>query len=43
MIAAVFPEGWSEDLADGLALAGVTSIFFGRELVDLYLSLLAWP
>lgn len=25
MIAAVFPEGWSEDLADGLALAGVTA------------------
>jgi len=25
VIAAVFPEGWSEDLADGLALAGVTA------------------
>ncbi len=25
MIAAVYPEGWSEELADGLALAGVTA------------------
>ena len=25
MIAAVYPEGWSEDLADGLALAGVSA------------------
>ncbi|MFV1962203.1 MAG: winged-helix domain-containing protein [Acidimicrobiia bacterium] len=25
MIAAVYPEGWSEDLADGLALAGATA------------------
>lgn len=26
-----------------LALAGASSIFFGRRVVDLYLSLLAWP
>jgi len=26
-----------------LALAGASSIFFGRQVVDLYLSLLAWP
>ena len=25
MITAVYPEGWSEDLADGLALAGATA------------------